>query len=227
MSSASRPLSFDPRTVPVVGVDSHLPVLDRERLNAAFITSRFNDPPVWEPEIRVEARFSDRPYSHAAVLVPLVMRDELQILLTKRASHLNSHSGQVAFPGGKADPEDADLIDTALRETEEETGLQRKHVSVLGTLPIYTTGSGFWVTPVVALVSPDMELSPNHNEVSDVFEVPMSFLMNPANHQKHELEWQGQKRSWYSMPYKDTVEERFIWGATAGMLRNLYRFLRS
>lgn len=135
------------------------------------------------------------------------------------------------------DPEDANHRATALREAQEEVGLDAQHVQVIGELPTYITGTAFWVTPVVGLVSPDMVLCPNSDEVDDVFEVPLAFLMNPANHQRHALDWQGQMRHWFSMPYfenraSQTAEngeveaiERFIWGATAGMLRNFYRFL--
>jgi len=138
---------------------------------------------------------------------------------------MNSHSGQIAFPGGKADPEDSDAVATALREAYEEVGLERQYVEVIGSLPIYTTGSAFIVTPVVALVKPGFTLLPNADEVADVFEVPLDFLMNPANHRHHVVDWAGEQRSWLSMPYMDGSTERFIWGATAGMLRNFYRFL--
>jgi 8-oxo-dGTP pyrophosphatase MutT (NUDIX family) len=123
---------------------------------------------------------------------------------------------------------------TALREAEEEVGLAARHVQVIGELPIYITGTSFWVTPVIGLVSPDFELRLNADEVADVFEVPLSFLMNPANHRRHAFEWQGSQRQWFSMPYEERrttsngevqAVEHFIWGATAGMLRNFYRFL--
>jgi 8-oxo-dGTP pyrophosphatase MutT (NUDIX family) len=138
---------------------------------------------------------------------------------------LANHSGQIAFPGGKVDDTDVDAIDAALREAEEEVGLARDFVQVLGTLPIYTTGSAFIITPVVALVRPGFTLTPNAGEVADVFEVPLDFLMNPAHHRRHSLLAEGLRREWFSMPYQDGDIERFIWGATAGMLRNFYRFL--
>jgi 8-oxo-dGTP pyrophosphatase MutT (NUDIX family) len=138
---------------------------------------------------------------------------------------MNSHSGQIAFPGGKADPEDRDAIATALREAEEEVGLEPEFVDVIGTMPIYTTGSAFIVTPVVALVHPGFRLKVNADEVADVFEVPLDFLMDPANHRHHVVDWGGEQRRWMSMPYMDGNTERFIWCATAGMLRNFYRFL--
>ncbi len=218
--------SFDPRLVPVVAVDAQLPKVRAGALQAQAIAQRFADGHVWTPELHAEPRFSSKAPVHASVLIPLLLRESgLTVLLTQRTTHLSSHSGQVAFPGGKADPEDADATDTALREAEEEIGLDRSLVQVLGTLPVYTTGSAFIVTPVVALVQATLTLTPNANEVADVFEVPLAFLMDPANHRRHAVEWAGARREWLSMPYTDAHGERFIWGATAGMLRNLYRFL--
>jgi 8-oxo-dGTP pyrophosphatase MutT (NUDIX family) len=146
-------------------------------------------------------------------------------LLTERTMHLSDHSGQIAFPGGKADAVDADATATALREAQEELGLEATFVQVLGTLPHYVTGSAFIITPVVALVQTGFKLSPNPGEVAAVFEVPLEFLMNPAHHHRHVFEWQGVRREWFSMPYQDDFEQRFIWGATAGMLRNFYCML--
>jgi len=163
----------------------------------------------------------------AAVLLPIVLRPEPTVLLTLRAQHLSTHSGQIAFPGGKVDDTDADAVAAALREAQEEIGLGAHFVEVLGQLPIYVTGSAFHVTPVVALISPDMVLRPNPFEVADVFEVPLAYLMNPAHHRHHRVDWQGVQREWLSMPYQDATTERFIWGATAGMLRNFYRFLQA
>lgn len=216
---------FDPRAVPVREVDTHLPPVASDRMSRQALQARFAHPPAWEPELRAEPKFSDRTPAHASVLIPLVERERPTVLLTVRTAHLSSHSGQIAFPGGKADPEDADEVATALRETQEEVGLDAQFVEILGTLPIYTTGSAFIVTPVVALVRPGFSLSPNAHEVADVFEVPLDFVMNPANHRRHAFEWEGGVRTWLSMPYQDGEQERFIWGATAGMLRNLYRFL--
>jgi 8-oxo-dGTP pyrophosphatase MutT (NUDIX family) len=225
MSSVSAPLNFDPRQVPVTGIDTHLPSVRTELLSPANLRQRFAMPPIWQPELLSESKFSNRAPVAASVLVPLVMREQLMVLLTQRTDHLSSHSGQIAFPGGKADPEDHDAIATALREAEEEIGLQHHHVDVIGTLPIYTTGSAYIVTPVVALVHPGATITPNADEVADIFEVPLAFLMNPANHRHHAVDWQGATRHWLSMPYQDAAQERFIWGATAGMLRNFYRFL--
>ena len=218
--------SFDPRQVPVIGVDRHLPKVQPRALQAQALAQRFAAAHSWTPELLAEPRFSDRPAVHASVLIPLVMRDQgLTVLLTERTTHLSSHSGQIAFPGGKADPDDSSAVDTALREAQEEIGLDREFVEVLGTLPIYTTGSAFIVTPVVALVRAEHVVTANPYEVADVFEVPLEFLMDPANHRRHAVEWAGARREWLSMPYTDTRAERFIWGATAGMLRNFYRFL--
>ena len=209
----------------MVGTDAHLPAVAAALQSPSALRMRFAQPPQWLPEVRKEARFANRAPAQAAVLVPLVQREELTVLLTQRTLQLSTHSGQIAFPGGKQDPEDADAIATALREAHEEVGLQAQQVEVLGSLPVYETGTAFIVTPVVALVQPDVVLKPNPDEVADVFEVPLRFLLNPANHQRHRLHWQGLEREWFSMPYDDRGVERYIWGATAGMLRNFYRFM--
>lgn len=213
--------------MPVVGIDGHLPRIASAQLNPKSLRLRFRDPPSWQPEVREEPKYAERASMHAAVLVPLVMRDEPTVLLTERTAHLSTHSGQIAFPGGKSDEDDADAAATALREAEEEVGLAHNFVHVLGTLPVYVTGSSFIITPVVALVQPGFAINPNANEVADVFEVPLSFLMDPANHQRHQIDLNGMLREWFSMPYNEPGRDqsRFIWGATAGMLRNLYRFL--
>lgn len=224
-SSAVRHAGFEPADVPVIGVDSHLAAIPVSELQPTALMKRFAVPPVWTPEVRAERSFTDRSPLQAAVLVPIVMREQLTVLLTERTTHLSSHSGQIAFPGGKTDEEDADATATALREAFEEVGLDSAFVQVLGALPEYVTGSAFVVTPVVALVRPGFNLVPNADEVADVFEVPLAFLMNPAHHQRQAMEWEGVRREWFAMPYPDPVKPRFIWGATAGMLRNLYRLL--
>ena len=216
---------FDPRRIPVQGVDSHLPAVPPARLQPAALRRRFAEPPRWIPELLVEHRFVDGAPVHASVLVPIVMRERPTILLTERTAHLSTHSGQIAFPGGKADVSDADAAATALREAQEEVGLDPALVHVLGVMPHYLTGSAFVITPVVALVETNFVLTPNDAEVADVFEVPLEFLMNPAHHRRHALDWEGIRREWFSMPYQETGAERFIWGATAGMLRNFYRLL--
>ncbi|MBA3056532.1 MAG: CoA pyrophosphatase [Gammaproteobacteria bacterium] len=216
---------FDPRQIPVIGVDAHLPAVPLAALQAAALQARFISPPVWQPEVIAEPRFSQRAARHAAVLVPIVLREHPTILLTERSLHLSNHSGQIAFPGGTADDEDVDAAATALREAQEEVGLNPSFVQVLGALPQYLTGSAFIITPVVALVQPGFTLTPNAFEVADIFEVPLEFLMNPAHHQRHAMQWQGVRREWFSMPWQDQLHQRFIWGATAGMLRNFYRLL--
>ncbi|MCY7370027.1 MAG: CoA pyrophosphatase [Polaromonas sp.] len=232
--NVTKPLpQFDPRSVPVLGIDDHLANVPQQNLSVAALRARFLNPPAWTPEHSIEKRFGNRVPTAAAVLMPLVMRDELMLLLTLRSAHLSTHSGQIALPGGRSDATDRDAIHTALREAHEEIGLPHEHLEVLGTLPIYVTGTAYIVTPVVALVRPGFELIPNPHEVADVFEVPLAYLMNPANHRRHEMEFDGATRQWLSMPYLDASvrpnaaqsTERFIWGATAGMLRNLYRFL--
>lgn len=218
---------FDPRQVPVTRMDGHLrPVPDAD-LQPQALRRRFAAPPNWQPEFLTEKKFMNRAPTQAAVLVAIVMRREPTVLLTLRTVHLSTHSGQIAFPGGKVDATDADAVGAALREAHEEVGLAREFIEVLGQLPEYVTGSAFHVTPVVALVSPGFSVHPNPFEVADVFEVPLNFLMNPAHHRHHLWDGQGVQRQWLSMPYQDGATERFIWGATAGMLRNFYRFLRA
>jgi 8-oxo-dGTP pyrophosphatase MutT (NUDIX family) len=159
----------------------------------------------------------------AAVLVPVVCRaDGLTVLLTQRTAHLSKHAGQVAFPGGKLDAGETPL-DAALRETEEETGLARNFVTPLGYLKGYLTVTGYMVSPVVALVREGFELRPQTEEVDAIFEVPLTFLMNPANRETHAREWQGLTRKYYAYPYG----ERFIWGATAGMIKNMQEMLHA
>jgi 8-oxo-dGTP pyrophosphatase MutT (NUDIX family) len=217
--------NFDPRAVPVIGIDTHLPAVRAEALAPAALRERFRAPPGWEPEVWAEPKFAERQPARAAVLVPVVMRERPMVLLTERTTHLSTHSGQVAFPGGKRDDTDADEAHTALREAHEEIGLDPGLVEVIGQMPTYTTGTQFIITPVVALVSPDHQLTLNAFEVADAFEVPLDFLMNPAHHHRHVIEWAGARREWFSMPYMDGKTERFVWGATAAMLRNFYRFL--
>ena len=217
--------NFDPRTVPVLEQDHRLPAVTQAQLESTALRQRFSNPPDWSPEILGEPRFTQRQMVQASVLIAIIEREQPTVLLTQRTSHLSNHSGQIAFPGGKVDDTDADAVMAALREAQEEVGLSAEFIHVLGTLPIYTTGSAFIVTPVVALVKPGVTLEPNTGEVADVFEVPLDFLMNPAHHRKHSFTAEGIERQWFSMPYQDAKTERFIWGATAGMLRNFYRFL--
>jgi 8-oxo-dGTP pyrophosphatase MutT (NUDIX family) len=225
----------DPKVYPVVGIDDHLPALGPEALTAHALRARFADTArTWTPEFHGDARLFDldREPTPASVLVPLVQRDQgLNVLLTRRTDHLHDHAGQVSFPGGRVDPGDVDLVDTALRETEEEVGLPRHRVQVLGPLNTYSTVSSYVVTPIVALVQPPFELALDTFEVAEAFEVPLQFLMTPAHHQRHAAEFEGVRRQFLSMPWRGVdaqgrPREYFIWGATAAMLRNLYHFLR-
>jgi len=163
----------------------------------------------------------------ASVLIPIVGRGAaggsgLTVIFTRRAAHLKDHSGQVSFPGGRVATRDPSPEATALRESHEEIGLDAARVEILGRLPEYHTRTGYRITPVVGLVAPPFELRADAGEVDEIFEVPLAFLLDPANHQRQSREWQGELRWFFAMSYED----RYIWGATAGMLVNLYRHLR-
>jgi 8-oxo-dGTP pyrophosphatase MutT (NUDIX family) len=160
----------------------------------------------------------EQPIRPAAVLIPVVDHPQPTVLLTQRSAHLNDHAGQISFPGGKIDATDASPLDAALREAEEEIGLSREFVDPIGYLDLYGTSFGFRILPTVARVRPGFKLRVNHAEVDDAFEVPLAFLMDPANHQVHSREFRGMERSYYAMPFA----EHYIWGATAGILRVLY-----
>ncbi|HEY6833749.1 MAG TPA: CoA pyrophosphatase [Pseudolabrys sp.] len=159
-----------------------------------------------------------RPIRPAAVLVPIVDHPEPTILLTQRAQHLPDHPGQVSFPGGKIDKTDATPLDSALREAQEEIGLDRSFVQPLGYLDLYMTTLGYRIVPTIARVKPGFELTLNIAEVDNVFEVPLAFVMDRANVQRHSRDWQGMTRHYYAI----TFGERYIWGVTAGILCNLY-----
>jgi len=160
----------------------------------------------------------EQPIRPAAVLIPVVDHAQPTVLLTQRAAHLHDHAGQISFPGGKIDPTDASPLDAALREAEEEIGLGREFIEPIGYLDLYATSFGFRILPTVARVRPGFRLRVNEAEVDDAFEVPLAFLMDPANHQRHSREFRGVARWYYAMPFA----ERYIWGATAGILRVLY-----
>lgn len=186
--------------------------LDLERLRASLLSEPLTGHFVQEDGA------DDQPLTPAAVLFPIVLRDGGQtVLLTQRTAHLRDHAGQISFPGGRVEAEDLSPSHTALRETEEEIGLSRERIEILGFLPEYRTGTGFRVTPVVALVQPPFDLLPDPFEVAEVFEVPLAFLLDPVNHQQHSLHYRGALRNYFAMPYGDY----FIWGATAGMIRSL------
>ncbi len=227
MQDANSRMIFDPAHATIDAVANE-PALHQSRLAPDWLRQRFAQPTIWTPEFVVEPELNadQREPVPAAVLLPMVLRqNQLNLLLTLRTAHLNDHAGQISFPGGRVDAEDTDPVATALRETEEEIGLSRRHIEVIGCLPDYQTGTGFRVTPVAALVHPPFELEADSFEVAEIFEVPMAFLMNGANHQRRSavLPNRPGRRSFYCMPY----EQYFIWGATAAMLRNLYHFLRA
>jgi 8-oxo-dGTP pyrophosphatase MutT (NUDIX family) len=158
----------------------------------------------------------------AAVLVPIVQRaDELTLLFTQRTVHLKAHAGQVSFPGGRAEPGDASAEFTALREAQEEIGLAPERVEILGRLPDYHTRTGYVVAPIIGLLTPPFDLAPDPREVDEIFEVPLAFLLDPANHRRQTRVLQGRTVGFYEMPYG----QRYIWGATAGMIVNFWRFL--
>jgi len=163
-----------------------------------------------------------RLHRPAAVLVPIIARNQgATLLLTERSKELKNHAGQIAFPGGKIDALDQDARAAALREAEEEIGLQQKFVEDLGYLDPYLSSTGYRIIPLVAIVTPSFSLTLDPREVESIFEVPLDFLMDPAHHEIHEREWRGAQRRYFAMPY----EERYIWGATAGIIRSLYERL--
>lgn len=224
---------IDPTTLPSEPADDGLGALPPERLRPEALRRYFRHPPAhWNPEQQSD-RFllpgTGRILRPASVLVPIVDRPAgPSVLLTLRTANLRQHSGQVAFPGGQADAEDRDVVQTALREAEEEVGLDPALVEVVGQMPEYLTGTGFRVTPVVGLVSGAAQLNPDPGEVAATFEVPLSFLMDPHNHQRCRYEFDGVTRTFFAMPWDPPGRPSyFIWGATAAMLRNLYHFLRA
>jgi len=217
---------FDPTQLPVKSVAGEAPVAPAS-LSPAALRARFTQTLAWDPEIstEIDSRLGT-PLRRAAVLIPLVERPGgVTVLLTRRTDHLTSHAGQISFPGGRAEDYDSSPIETALRETEEEIGLARRHIEIIGVLPDYATVSAYRVTPVVALVAPPFTLQVDPGEVAEAFEVPLAYLMDGLHHQRRELVLpQGAgSRAFYAMPY----EQYFIWGATAAMLRNLFHFLRA
>ncbi|WP_409559323.1 CoA pyrophosphatase [Accumulibacter sp.] len=209
MSSAAEALSGPPPAAASSAVDLDLlrQVLLAEPSPASFV---------------LEDGVGDEELMPAAVLFPIVQRmGEPTVLLTQRTAHLKDHPGQISFPGGRCESADSSPAHTALRETAEEIGLSPANVEIVGYLPEYRTSTGFRVTPVVAMVTPPFDLCLDAFEVAEAFEVPLSFLMDPANHQQHSLHYRGKLRHYYAMPYGDY----FIWGATAGIIMSLYRAL--
>lgn len=225
------PLKFDPQQLPVMAVDDHLPAVPLDRLSAGALRAQFSRPLIWIPELVAERPMGSRSLVRASVLVPLLEREGgLTVLLTQRAEHLTDHPGQISFPGGRTEPHDSSAVETALREAEEEIGLSPASVQVLGMLPTYTTVTSYIVTPVIGIVQSGLTLRPDPLEVSEIFEVPLAFLMSPAHHRRHVVGEGSEAREVLSMPWVTHAADgsqhtRFIWGATAAMLRNLYRFL--
>jgi 8-oxo-dGTP pyrophosphatase MutT (NUDIX family) len=217
-------LPFDPEQLPIDSIAGEAPVAP-ERLNPDWLRGHFAAPPEWKPEALDESVGRRPVMIPAAVLIPLVARPEgLTLLLTQRTAHLNNHAGQISFPGGRAEEHDASPADTALREAQEEIGLARDQVEIIGRLPDYLTGTGYHVVPVVGLITPPFAVTADPNEVAEIFEVPLAYLMNGEHHKRLSFDLPaGGRRSFYAMPY----ERYFIWGATAGMLRNLFHFLRA
>jgi 8-oxo-dGTP pyrophosphatase MutT (NUDIX family) len=226
--------AFDPESIPLdpdfaqpSARGEPVPV---ERLSAAALRRRLAEPPVWTPELRGDGRWrsAGAPIRPAAVLMPLLIDAPAPtVLLTRRTAHLQEHAGQVSFPGGRVDAGDRDPVHTALRETEEEIGLPPAAVDVIGTLPPYLTATGYEVTPVVGLIEHAPTLRLDRFEVAEAFEVPLAFLMDPANHERRRIEIAGAARTFYAIPWTDAARRYFIWGATAAMLRNLYQLLRA
>ena len=220
--------TIDPRVAELLGHDEHLPAVHPERLMRPALMQRFGQPPAWQPDIEVERWYRAPDPVAASVLVPLVMRDQPSVLLTQRTSHLKKHAGQISFPGGRSEPTDPDAVATALREAREEVGLAPSRVEVVGTMPSYTTGTGFVVTPVVGLIEPGaqeaerLDLQADPCEVDEIFEVPLDVLLAPGSRQTHSREWQGRTRRYFVYPYRGY----YIWGATAGMLSNLGEILQ-
>lgn len=218
--------SFDPQLLPIHSCADE-PVLPSARISLDFLRYRFEQDILWSPENTKESSlFKGDVFRPASVLIPIIAREDgLQVLLTQRAAHLHHHAGQISFPGGRVDATDTSAEHTALREAQEEIGLAASQVEVLGRLPQYFTGTGFSVTPVVALVHPPYQFMSDPFEVASIFEVPLTYLMDPRHHQRRQIDFPDGRgsRNFYAMPY----QEYFIWGATASMLRNLFHFLRA
>ncbi len=220
-------LTFDPQTIPVESIAGESALLP-ERLQPDWLRTRFTNPPQWQPELTDDQRLrqlSATPVA-ASVLIPIVLRAAAPtLLLTQRTAHLSDHGGQVSFPGGRTETSDMSPVETALRETEEEIGLSRRYVEVIGSLPDYFTGTGYRITPVVGIALPPFDLHADPREVAEIFEVPLAFLMDGRHHQRRSAEFPNGfgRGTFYAMPY----DRFFIWGATAGILRNLFHFLRA
>ena len=218
---------FDPGAHAVQRPEEDLRPVPAQSLHPDAIRARFRSPPSWRPEPWPVYRFSGRQPIAAAVLVPLVLHEQPSVLLTQRTLHLPSHSGQLAFPGGKQEPGDRDLVATALREASEEIGVLAADVEIAAQLPGITTGTGYLVTPVVGLLRPGTPMRPCDGEVAELFELPLADVLDPRNQCRHELRSHGTLREWMSVTCEADGRRRFIWGATAAVLRDLFLFFRA
>jgi 8-oxo-dGTP pyrophosphatase MutT (NUDIX family) len=197
-----------------------LPPLIDPAMVAALL--RLPPPPADPADLHMGEILQGAKVKDAAVLVPMVAHaGQVSLLFTQRTPHLAAHAGQISFPGGRVEISDASREDTALRETEEEIGLARRHVQVLGTLPEYSIPSGFRITPVVGWLETPFDTRPDPFEVAEIFEAPLAHFLDPARYQRHEYHFNGRHRHYVAIPY----EGRYIWGATAGMLLSLARML--
>lgn len=219
---------FDPQTQPIVPLSDILLPLSNEAVQLNFIREAFSTTIEWQVEPVFTESFQADSLDlvgivQAAVFVPLIQRaDGLHLLFTRRASHLYDHAGQICFPGGRIEATDQDAVAAALRETHEEIGVQPEYIQLLGTQPGFLTSTRFTMKPVIGYVTPGFTIRPDLTEVAEVFEVPLSFLMDPSHHFLHRAHLpDGGHRFYFSMPWK----EYFIWGATAALIRNLYHFL--
>lgn len=218
---------FDPQTQPVVACKPLTP-LRLSSLQADFIAAAFDRPVQWQVEpIFTQSFGSDTVLPddvvHAAVFVPLVQRDRsLSVIFTRRASHLHNHAGQISFPGGRIEPTDAGPVAAAIREMHEEIGIDPSFIQLIGTHPSFLTSTRFTMTPVIGLIRPGFAITSDPTEVAEVFEVPLSVLMDPAQHRLHEAGLPGGGHRFY---FSISWGGYFIWGATAALIRNLYHFL--
>ena len=222
--------NFDPKLAPILPKDARLKALTSDVVTAAFLMDKLSAslPSGQTKNAHIPLNPELKP---SAVLIPIMQRPEgLTVLLTVRSTKLRKHSGQIALPGGKIDAEDDNAIATALRETFEEIGLPTTNCQVIGCLPRHETGTGFEITPIVALVNPSYTPVLSEDEVSDIFEVPLEHILNPAHHDHHEMTWtveaDSYTRDWYGIPSTDLDgQSRHIWGVTAKVLRHFYEHL--